>query len=53
MQQRLVIENCDQSSETHLPETHHLYTLLHMISDGKNIIRKTQGMHHVCSRMHL
>ena len=34
MHRRLVIDNCDQSSETHLPKTHNVSSIqLHMPND--------------------
>ena len=53
MHRRLVIDNCDQSSETHLPKTHNLSSIpLHMPNDVKHVIRKTHiYMLHVCSRI--
>ena len=40
MHRRLVIDNCEQSSKTHLPKTHNLSnTLLRMTTDVKHIIR--------------
>ena len=45
MHRRLEIDNCDQSSKTHLRKTHNLSnTLRHMTTDVKYIIRKTQSM---------